>query len=502
MHSDNIIEGKEAIEGLLRGVRKITDLIKPTYGGYGSNIIVESHLRPYNIIANDAWTIIKALQFNDKSEKRALAFMKEICEKTDKISGDGRKTTILLCGAILQAGYDTEGDKLQLKKELDGLIPLVEQEIEKRTVKIEPKDILSVATTASESEETGKLLLEIYQQIGKDGIIDVEGSGTYDTGYTLTKDGVRFDMAGYLSASMVHDEQAVKDKLLETRAVYENPLVLVTKKKIATDDDINPLLSMMLVEGKKDLVIFTNDMDSGVAAMLVSLHQSKRFNICIIKAPSLWQEYYFEDFAKCTGATIVEDATGLNLRKLPFSALGTCGKIIVEENETVLMGIQDISEHVEQLKAKGDDDSQLRLSWLAKNTAKIRLGSNSETDLSYKRLKCNDAVRSSKLALQYGVVTGGGWCLLEIADEMPDTVAGSVLKSALSVPYDINMSNSNDELEILPHIVDASKVVSNAVRNAIGIASTMLTQKGIVYIPDMSPEEMAYNIAMSKHNAF
>lgn len=520
--NDNIIEGKEAVEGLLRGVMKIANLIKQTYGAAGSNIVVESTLRPYNIIANDAWTIIKALKFTDLPEKRTLAFIKELCERADRMAGDARKTTILLCAEILRLGYEADVDKNQLRNELIDLIPLIESEVDKQTVQITVDDIAKVATTASESIETGALLQEIYQQIGKEGIIDVEGSGTFETSYKIT-DGIKFEMTGFLSQSMVHDEQARADKVPETKAVYENPLILVTKNKITTDDDINPLLWEMKQQGNKDLIIFTSDMDSGVASMLIGLHVKKDFNVCIIKAPTLWKDFVYEDFAKCTGATIVEDATGLNFKNLQLSHLGTCEKIIVDEEETTLRGTKDITDHKKRLEDKGDEDSLRRLAWLTNKTAVIKMGANSETDLSYKRLKCNDAVRSSSNALKHGIVAGGGISLLHASKVLPDTVAGNLMREVLKFPFRSIMENGNiahssgfetmimnsgsnsgvnvktGEMVFMYEegIVNSSMTEKIAVRNAIGIASTMLTQKGIVYIPPMTPEEMAYKTSMN-----
>lgn len=533
--NDNIIEGKEAVEGLLRGVSKIVSLIAPTYGGAGSDIIVETKLRPFNGIYNDAWNIIRAFRFNDLSEKRALAFIQELCELADRMSGDSRKTTILLCAEILRLGYEIKKDKKALKSELDSLIPFIESEIDAQARSISVNEISSVARTAAESKEIGDLIQNVYQEIGPEGIIDVEGSGTYETSYVVT-DGIKFEMTGFLSASMVHDEQAISDKVQETKAVYENPLILVTKNKITTDDDINPLLWEMKQQGSKDLVIFTSDMDSGVASMLIGLHMKKDFNVCIIKAPVLWKDFVYEDFARCTGATIVEDATGLNFKNLQLSHLGTCGKIIVDEEETTLRGTRDITEHKKRLQEKGDEDSLRRLAWLTNKTAVIKLGSNGATDLSGKRLKCNDAVRSSSMALKYGIVPGGGLAFLNVSRRLPNTDAGNLLKSALQYPMALNMANAghspeyrkswwqfwkNEPIEYAffhreagdsvgynsktnevcdmfsEGIVDSSKTLKNSVRNAIGIASTMLTQKGIVYIPPMTPEEMAYKTSMN-----
>jgi len=502
---NNIIQ-EEAISGMMEGVKLCSDLIRPTYGGAGTNVIVETKLYPFHAVYNDAQSIVQAIRVTDKAQKIGVESIKELCDKADKVSGDARKTTIIMADTILQNGYKSEMKKLDLKRELDKLIPFIESEIDQRTKSITVDNVKGVATTASESEEIGSLLQEIYKQIGPNGILTVEGSKTYDTNYVVTN-GIRFESTGMLSSEMVHDEEAIADKRKETKAVYENPLILVTKKKITTDEEINPLLREMRDMGKKDLVIFTNDMDSGVASMLVGLHKSKDFNILIIKAPTLWQDFVFEDFAKCTGSTIIHDASGLTLKNLQMQHLGTCGRIEVDGEDTILNGIADISDHIENLSNKGDDDSNLRLSWLATKSATLKLGSNSETDLSYKRLKCNDANRSTYLALKYGVVKGGGICLWDISNSLPDTEAGKIMLEALRAP--LEQARKNYGLEINPYteiitedIVDSSMVIKRAVRNAVGLASTLLTANAIVYIPDLTESEIALQKSLRQDNPF
>ena len=497
----NLVTGKEATEGLMRGVKLATDLIRPTYGGRGSNVIIESKLYPYHMVVNDAQSIVQAIHTKGPVENRGLGFIKELTDRADKLAGDGRKTTCIILDEILTQGYAADIDKLQLKRELDALIPVIEKAIDTQTTQITPNEVDQVATTSSENQETGALLKEIYQKIGKDGIIHPQGSGTYETSYKFI-DGVRFDMAGYLSPFMVHDEEARKDKVKETKAVYENPLILVTKRKITTDEDINPILWQMKNEGKKDLVIFTNDMDSGVASMLIDLHKSRTFNILIIKAPSLWQDYYFEDFARCTGATIIQDASGYSsFKNLPFEVLGTCGKIITDEEETVIIGTQDISEHIAALTAKADDDSNLRLSWLTNKSVILKIGANSETDLSYKRLKFQDAIRSSQLALKYGIVKGGGQTLFDIAAQMLDTTAGDVMAKALRAPH-IQILENGTTMPLPDTIVDSAAVLKAAIRNAIGIASTILTASALVYIPELTEKEIKLLEINNQHDAF
>lgn len=511
MNTSNITIGKEATIGMMNGIKLATEAIRLSYGPKGVNAVVENQFYPYHEVANDAQTIIQAIHSDLYLEKRGLAFLKELMDKADKDSGDGRKTTCIIAEEILERGFQSGLSGIELKRELDLLIPVIESKIDEQKKSITENDVEAVATIAGESAELGRLLGEIYKQIGADGIIQPEGSGTYQTSYGIVE-GVRFNGTGYLSPYMVHDEVARKEGRREAEAVYENPIILVTKRKISHLNDINPLLDKLnspeftRINGKKDLIIFTDDMDSGVASIMVKAHRDKILNILIIKAPTLWKQYIFEDFARVTGSTIVEDASGINFKTLELKHLGTCGKIVVDKDETTITGIADISDHVADLKSDGTDDSKLRLSWLQTKTAILKLGANNESELSYKRLKCKDAISSSRLAMRDGIVAGGGICLADIADQMPDTIAGGILQGALQAPLEQNCLNMGigipEDFNFGDDIVDASAVVKNAVRNAISLASTILTTGIVITIPPKSPEQIAAEAMQNKGMRF
>ncbi len=532
---NNIVTGKEATQYLLQGIKTATGAIRLSYGAKGVNAIIEDEFYPYHMIANDCETILQSIQVTGKFEKIGLDILKELSTKAHKDSGDGRKTTCIIGEEIIERGFKSDVLGVELKRELDSLIPIIESKIDEQKKTITEEEVHKVATIAGESEELGNTLGEIYKKIGKDGIIIPEGSGTYTTYYEYIE-GVRFMDTGYLSPYMVHDDDARKEGRKETRCVYENPTILVTKRKITHIDDINPLLAMLVKEKKKDLIIFTDDMDSGVASLLVKAHRDNILNILVIKAPVLWKNYVFEDFAKVTGATIVEDASGVNYKNLELGHLGTCGKITVDKEETTIVGGADISDHISDLKSRRDDnDSLLRLSWLTTKTCILRLGANNESELSYKRLKCYDAINASKLALRDGIVPGGGVALLNASRGLPDTEAGQIVREALKEPVKQILKNSGytaidinewaksgigkyifiegDDfrsgrgMDVIKGgivdmfeagIVDAAAVVKNAVRNAISLASTILTGKILVRTPDKTSEQIAAEVLQQK----
>lgn len=499
----NITQGKEATEGMMRGIKRATDLIRTTYGPEGLNISVESEFYPFHQVANDAQTIIQPIKCYDPIEVRGLNFLKELMDKANKDSGDGRKTTCIIAEEILTEGYKSGLSGMRLKSDLDAFIPIIEEKIDNIKNSIEIDEIDYVASIAGESEEIGKSIRDIYRVIGKDGIISIEGSGTPEDNVEFTK-GIRFEGAGMLSKEMAYDEDAIKSGNKQSRAVYKDPFILVTKRKIEKDSDIAPLLDSAIRTGKP-LVIFTDDMDSGVASRIIATHKAKVAKILIIKAPVMWKNYAFEDFAKVTGATIVEDATGVTFKGLELSHLGTCGVISVDDEKVEISGNVscDLPHHISSLEKDGSNDSKLRLSWLNANKAILRLGANNESELSHKMLKCQDAIHSSALALKDGVVYGGGVCLFSLADSLADTDAGRVLKVALKAPFLQNLHNMGvKEVTWDQAVLDAAIVVKNAVRNAISLASTVLTLGGDIAIPPKSAEQIASEALKGKGMRF
>lgn len=528
MKQDNIYQ--DALPRLAEGVRKAASIVSKTMGPKGTNVELESSLYPYHLITNDGATIIKEIQLADPLEKIGLSHLKEAADRSNNNSGDGSTTMTVLLNAILEEGIKSGVSTLEIKQSLDECLPIIEASIKEQTRQITVEDIPAVARIAGENEELATTLGAIYKSIGKDGIIHLEGSGTYDSSYSLIE-GVRFIDTGYLSPYMAHDDK--------TKAIYKNPTILVTKNKIQHINDINPLLKALEAQNKKDFVIFTDDMDSGVARTLIEAHKSGILNILIIKAPTLWKGYVFEDFAKITGATIIEDASGTKLGKdLKLSWLGTCKTLIVDKEETTVIGIQDISEHIAALAQEGSNDSKLRLSWLTTKTAILKLGAKSETELSYLRLKAEDAIHSSRLALKSGIVAGGGLALFNASHLMPDSIGGNLLKEALISPMKQIMTNAGKGLDRIitmghyeygtnkkfiegkdtldgigntigfdassgknvdmfdANIVDASAIVLGAIRNALGIASTLLTTSSVIILPPKSTEEMMNNAMM------
>jgi chaperonin GroEL len=486
----NIYEN--AKHGIGNGVHICRLAVEKTLGGRGSNVVLKQDFYPYYLQTKDAFSIIQAIKCEDPLESLAIDMMKDATDSMNKRSKDGRTTMCILTDEILQGIQNCQDKNIDWEKELTELLPFIEQKIDEQTRPITVDEVEAVARTASDSVRLGKLIGDVYKKQGKECIINhIESSGTFDDEVIYTN-GVHFTNTGFVAPAFVHDEQAVKEGRREVKAIYEKPTILVTKNKI-NETDISPLIEKMVAMGKKDLIIFASDMDNEMVRKLIATHKAKVLNICVVKAPIIFKDMVFEDFAKATGATIIEDATGKTFKNLTFEDLGTCDRIEIEKEEIVLNPSVDLTEHIADLKAKGDEDSLRRVFWLTTKTAKIKLGAVNEGELSLLRLKAMDAVFSSQLALMSGIVKGGGQCLYEIANNLPVNTASQILIQALQAPRRQIIKNMNTEI-VSDNVIDASVVVSNGLKNAIHIALRAITTNTFIDLPKRSTEDLQLEI--------
>ena len=457
------------IEGVIKGIDKVTEIIRPTYGHAGQNVVIEEMVTPFYRVTNDCKTIVDAIKLYDKSERVGKNIMAESTDAAEVDSQDGRKTTMLLTQAIIKEGKKIQGiHPMALKKEIDSCLPLIFDSInsEKKEIKIE--DVSQVASIASEDKETGKLLAEIYQKVGREGIIEIEMSQLPQSFYEITE-GARF-RCGFFGKYCITQEG-------EEKAVYQTPKILVIKDRVTSIEHLENLFQKIVKEGlKNELVIFCQDIDLPVANRLAITAYQGSFKTIIIKAPTLWSDWAFEDFAVLTGSKLIDPKNGGSLATTTVEDLGTCDKIIVYEKETRIISDKDISSHIEKIKELGktNDQQLLRIGWLQSRIAILKVGANSSTEMNYKLKKTRDGRGSAYLALKDGVVKGAGLSLVNASEKMPDTIGGRIMREVLKVPYTQITTNSGST-DIDDSVVDAALVVKNAVENAIGIASICLT---------------------------
>ena len=491
--NSNIYLDKEAQEKLMRGVSAVASAVKGTLGAAGHNAILERDVNPGHIITNDGVSIARDVKMTDPVENIGANLAKEISQRSDKDSGDGTTTSVVLLEAILIEGNKCDAHPMEIKRSLDECLPIIIDSIDKQKKAINLDEVHKVATISAEDEKLGMMLQEIYKEIGPEGIVELDNSNTFETFYEI-KEGVRLRNCGYMAPYMANDGN---------KAVYKNPKILITKRKISTISDIDPLCATLDENGTKELVIFCEEIDNSVVNALAFMHIRGIFKTLVIKAPILWKDWLFEDFAKMTGATIIGPETALDWKTVKIEHLGTCDKLITSRDETSVLGIQDMTDHIAKLKEEGKENDQMlvRAMWLNTKAAILKLGANSESELSYKRLKAEDAVSACSLALKDGVVAGGGIALLNTIGDLPNTIGGTILKSALMSPLRQIISNAGgDEDKIRlggvakgynaktgevvdmfeAGIIDPSLVVKNAIKNAISVASTVLTSRVII----------------------
>lgn len=507
---DNIYR-EEGKARLIKGIEKATAMIRGTYGAAGGNVVIEEQLYPFHSVRNDGKAIVEKIYLSDPVEKIGSDIIKEAGDKADKDSGDGRKTTMILTQAIFSEAQKSKGQPIEIKRSLDECVPILMEALDRQKKEITIADVKSVATISSESEEIGRLLQEIYEKIGKEGIVEIDNSNLPETFYEITE-GVKLRNAGYFGAYSTTEQG---------KAVYKNPSILISKEKITSTDQLEPIMVKMSQAGKNELVIYCEDIDMSVASKLAYTHLTGGFKTLLIKSPTLWKDWLFEDFAKITGATAVDLKEGKTFLSLELSDLGTCDKIVTTKDETRVIGIKDISSHVESLKALNTDNAKIRVSWLQTKVAVLKVGAGSESELSYVSKKAKDACSASYLALKEGVVVGGGMALYNARLSLPNTIGGKILKEALKAPvrtivenagYTISEKKQNPKGTIYfgddfkeahgfdakgqkfvnlfdAGIIDPAIVVKNAVKNAVSIASTVLTLCGIITLPKLNKDE-------------
>lgn len=501
MQQDNIYHlNQEERNKLITGIEKVCNVVKPSYGAAGGNVIVQDIGYPYHRVTNDGKVMIDTIKLIDPVEDIGANIIKELGNKADKDSGDGRKTTIIIANAIIQESLKSKSNPTEIRNSLNECLPLILESIDKQKRIITPNEVAAVATISAENEKIGNLIQEIYQKIGPESYIEVEPSQTYETTYEI-KEGVTLRNAGFISPYMITEPD-------KNRAVYNNPHILITKQKIGAVSDIDPLFRKLSEGGINEAIIYCDDIDQSVLGALAFTHGKGIFKTLIIKAPTIWKDWFYEDFAKITGATIVDPSTGVTLKTVELKHLGTCDRIISTKEETRVVGFKDVTLHIEYLKGLGTEEGKLRASWLNRQIGVLKVGTSSESELNYVVKKATDGCSAAFLALKDGVVAGGGLCLSIVGSSLDEkTIGEQILRKVLKVPMHQIIENAGGEKEptvscsiedILKigfnaktnkwvnmfeaGILDPSLVVKNAVRNAISVAGIVLTAKSVVYL--------------------
>ena len=518
----SILYGEDARKALQAGVDKLADTVKVTLGPKGRNVVLDRNFGA-PLITNDGVTIAKEIELDDPFENMGAQLVKEVATKTNDIAGDGTTTATVLAQALINEGMKnvTSGAnpmviRKGLKKAVDAAIEAVKSNSQKVNGS---SDIARVATVSSGDEFIGTLIAEAMEKVSSDGVITVEESKTANT-YSEVVEGMQFDR-GYITPYMATDT----DKM---EAVLDDPFILITDKKISNIQDLLPLLEQIVQTGKK-LLIVAEDIE-GEALTTIILNKLRGTFTCVaVKAPGFGdrRKEMLRDIAILTGGEVITDELGLELKDTQLTQLGTAHQVKVTKENTIIVdgagNKEMITARVAQIRGQletttSDFDReklQERLAKLAGGVAVIKVGAATEVEMKEQKLRIEDALASTKAAVEEGIVAGGGVALINAAsavEAIVDTVDGdertgvNIVLKALEAPmrqiarnsgiagsvivdkiknsgkanYGFDAYNEEYTDMISAGIVDPAKVTRSALENAASIASMVLTTESLV----------------------
>src|SRR5215510_13718681 len=406
---------EEARRSLKRGVDALADAVKITLGPKGRNVVLDKKFGPPTI-TNDGVTIAKEIELEDPFENMGAQLLKEAATKTNDIAGDGTTTATVLAQAIVNEGFKnvTAGaNPLLLKRGIERGVQAVVDNLKAISTPVQDQTkIAQVAAISAADDEIGKLIAEVMEKVGKDGVITVEESKTlkFDTEYV---EGMQFDR-GYISPYFITDPQRME-------AVLDEPYILITDKKISAIADILPVLERFL-QVSKNLVIIAEDVDGEALATLVVNKLRGTLNVLAIKAPGFGdrRKAMLEDIAVLTGGVVITEEAGRKLDSAQISDLGRARRVVADKDETTVIegrGSDDaIQARIRSIRAQIDESTseydreklQERLAKLAGGVAVIKVGAATEVELKEKKHRVEDALSATRAAVEEGIVPGGG----------------------------------------------------------------------------------------------
>jgi len=513
--------GEDARRALQRGVDQLANTVKITMGPKGRNVVLD---KKYGspLITNDGVTIAKEIELEDPMENMGAQLVKEVATKTNDVAGDGTTTATLLTQAIVREGLKNlaaGANPMIMKKGIKAAADAAIEEIKKNSKKVKgTEDIARVGAISSGDETIGKLIAEAMEKVGSDGVITVEESKTAET-YSEVVEGMQFDR-GYVTPYMVTDTEKME-------AVLDEPILLITDKKISSIQDLLPLLEQVVQTGKK-LLIVAEDVEGEALNTLIVNKLRGTLNVVCVKAPGYGdrRKEMLQDIAVLTGGTVISEEVGLELKEATIDMLGRAKQVkVTKENTIIVGGAGDpaaIQARVGQIRAQvaettSDYDReklQERLAKLAGGVAVVRVGAATETEMKEKKLRIEDALNATRAAVEEGIVAGGGTAYVNAipaVEELLKTAEGdektgmAIIAAALTEPVRQIAANAGvDGSVVLEHvkagqvgtgydalneryvdmveegIVDPTKVTRSALENAASIAAVLLTTEALV----------------------
>ena len=511
----------EARKGLEAGMNKLADAVRVTLGPKGRNVVLERKWGAPTI-TNDGVSIAKEIDLEDPYERIGAELVKEVAKKTDDVAGDGTTTATVLAWAMVREGLRNVAagaNPMSLKKGIEAAVVAAVDSIRSLSTEVDSKgQIAQVASISAADNEIGQMISDAIDKVGKDGVITVEESQTFGMDMDLVE-GMRFDK-GYISPYFVTDTERMEVSL-------DDPYILLVSSKISTVRDMVPALEKVMQSGRP-LVIIAEDIDGEALATLVVNKIRGTFKSAAVKAPGFGErrKAMLQDIAILTGGQVISEEVGLKLEALTLDLLGTAKRVVITKDETTIVegagAADDIKGRINQIKAEIDNtDSdydreklQERLAKLTGGVAVLKVGAATEVELKEKKHRIEDAVSTTKAAIEEGVVPGGGVALLRsqvavdavVASLSGDEATGARLVSrsleaplkqiaenagleggvvvakvrSLSGAEGLNAATGAYEDLIKLGVIDAAKVTRSALQNAASIAALFLTTEAVI----------------------
>jgi chaperonin GroEL len=510
---------EDARRALERGMDQLANAVKITLGPKGRNVVLEKKWGAPTI-TNDGVSIAKEIELEDALEKVGAELVKEVAKKTDDVAGDGTTTATVLAQSIVKEGLRNVAagaNPMSIKRGIEKAVDLAVEAIKNSAKEVDSKDdIAHVGAISAADPEIGEKIAEAVDKVGKDGVITVEESNTFGMELEFTE-GMRFDK-GYTSMYFITDPERME-------AVFEEPYILIANSKVSAVKDLLPVLEKVMQTGKP-IVVIAEDVEGEALATLVVNKVRGTFRSAAVKAPGFGdrRKAMLQDIAILTGGQVISEEVGLKLENATLDLLGTARKVVVTKDETTIVEgggkDEDIKGRINQIKSeieKTDSDYdreklQERLAKLSGGVAVIKVGAATEVELKEKKHRIEDAVQSTKAAVEEGIVAGGGVALLnaqialdKVDLEGDELTGATIVRRALEEPVKQIAHNAGLEGGVVIEkvrsldagqglnaatgeygdmykfgVVDPAKVTRSALQNAASIAALFLTTEAVV----------------------
>ena len=517
-----IVYGEEARKKLQNGIDQLADTVKVTLGPKGRNVVLGKKFGA-PLVTNDGVTIAKEVELEDPFENMGAQLIREVATKTNDVAGDGTTTATVLAQAITREGLknlSAGANPMVMRKGIEKAVEAAVAAIKEHSVPVNgADDIARVGTVSSGDESIGALIAEAMDKVGTEGVITIEESKTAETGLDVVE-GMQFDR-GYISPYMVTDT----DKM---EAVLDDAYLLITDKKIASIQEILPILEPVVKSGKK-LMIIAEDVEGDALATLLVNRLRGNFNVVCVKAPGFGdrRKEMLQDIAILTNGTVISSQLNMELTETQLSDLGHCRQIVVTKDTTTIVdgdgAAEDIAARAQQIRASiatttseyDKEKLQERLAKLSGGVAVIKVGAQTEVAMKEKKLRVEDALNATRAAVEEGIVAGGGTAqvnaiaaveklitkltgdektgakiiatalqapIRQIAENagVDGSVVFEMIKNSKKVGYGYNAYTETYMDMIENGIVDPTKVTRSSLENAASISACVLTTESLV----------------------